>query len=354
MYSERKFLNIRKICLKWSLVVVLLFALGTDLYVQDVSAKRLSGDAQSENTIPDSNSSEFAKSKHMWKYSGTIYTVKDIQGDGYVSISGNYVDTMAIYKDRIYWRKTTELGHFPCEIIQMNLDCTEQKVLTESADSYIGITIYKDWLYYISLDQNEKRTAKKINLETLEEEDAPPYILRAGDENSWYGNSLNKKDHNIYRADPGFENPQSVPEIQGECLGVYHGVLYYMNQEEDGTYTTFSYDPVSKQNQIILQGNQFKSICSGKGLYYKTVEDGNVTLHRQDLQNDARTSFGFGNFNVYMGGGMDELDDDLYVTRFLPEQEVDNTEMWKISLTEGKPEKIGSWYNPNAENASKE
>lgn len=70
-----------------------------------MSAGKTSEGVQSENEISDSNDSEFAKSKHMWKYNGTIYTAKDIQREGYVSISGNYVDTMAIYKDRIYWRR---------------------------------------------------------------------------------------------------------------------------------------------------------------------------------------------------------------------------------------------------------
>ena len=104
----------------------------------------------------------------------------------------------------------------------------------------------------------------------------------------------------------------------------------------------------------MIEGNKFKSIVSGKGLYYKKIEDGKVTLYRQDLQTGTKKEYRFGSFNVYMGGGLHELGEDLYVTRYCPEQEEDNTELWKISLTNGNPEKISSGYSPNAEAAAEE
>lgn len=324
------------------------------MYLWNVKAGEISGNQSSESVTAENSQPEFAKSSHMWEYNGMVYTVNDIHKENYYSISGTYVDTMLIYKDKIYWRKTTEQGHFPCELIQMNMDCTDQKVLTDSMDSYIGMEVYDDYLYYVSLDQNDNRTSRKINLKTMEEEDAPPYVLKAGDANVWYVNALAEDDYRTYRAEPGFGNPQPVDEVKGTYLGVYNGILYYMEEEKDSTYTTKSYDFTKSETQVLVKGNKFKSIVSGKGLYYKEIKDGNVTLYRQDLQTGAKKEYGFGSFNVYMGGGLNELGENVYVTRFCPEQKEENTELWKVSLTDGKPEKISSGYTPNAEAAAEE
>lgn len=344
MYERGKDLRIKKFIFA-GLFLILLFGILTGVVcLQKVVASGFS---------EDENAEKFVKSGHMFKYNEKIYTVKNIHSDNFISISGNYVDTMLIYKDKIYWRKTTELGHFQCPLIQMNMDCTEQKTLTETVDSYAGMEVYDDYLYYISLADNENRSSRKINLSTMEESEAPPYILKAGDENVWFGVTLDEKE-TIYQAKPGFQDVQPVDSIKGVCLGVYNGILYYMTQEEDGTYTTSSYDPITQESEILVQGNQYKSICSGRGLYYKQVVDGTVTLYRKDLQTGAENTYRFGSFNVYMGGGLNELGEDVCITRFCPEKGEENTEIWKFSLINGNPEQIGSWYNPNAENAAKE
>lgn len=343
-----------KIFIKRIIALFLVITIEAGMCLTCANVVKASGNESSENTVTEQQQSEFVKSKHMWDYNGMVYTVNDIHKENFYSVSGKYVDTMLIYKDKIYWRKTTELGHFPCDLIQMNMDSTDQKVLTDSVDSYAGMEVYDDYLYYVSLGKDDKRTSRKINLKTMEEEDAPPYILRAGDENIWFVNSLTEDDHKLYQTEPGFKNPQPLDEIKGNCLGVYNGILYYMNQEDDATYTTKSYDFSKSEIQILIEGNKFKSIVSGKGLYYKKIEDGKVTLYRQDLQTGTKKEYGFGSFNVYMGGGLHELGEDLYFTRYCPEQEEDNTELWKISLTNGNPEKISSGYSPNAEAAAEE
>ena len=57
-----------------------------------------------------------------------------------------------------------------------------------------------------------------------------------------------------------------------------------MTQEEDGTYTTSSYDPITQESEILVQGNQYKSICSGRGLYYKQVVDRKKTFLYSEWQ----------------------------------------------------------------------
>ena len=129
---------------------------------------------------------------------------------------------------------------------------------------------------------------------------------------------------------------------------------YYMYQNDDGTYVTCTYDSETDQNEIILKDQPAKSVVSGSGLYYKQIVDGNTVLHRIDLKSGEQTEYNLGDFNLYMGGGFYELENEICVIRFVPEKGEMNTEFWAVSRTTGEKRLIGQWYNSNAENAAKE
>ena len=67
-----------------------------------------------------------------------------------------------------------------------------------------------------------------------------------------------------------------------------------------------------------------------------------------------KESFDLGEFNLYMGGGFNEVGDRIFLTQFTPENGQNNTELWELSHTSGKLERVATWYNPNAEAAAQE
>lgn len=291
-------------------------------------------------------------SKRMWEENETVYTVYDVQKPGYVSISGHYMDTMLVYNGRIYWRETAEDGTQKSTIISMDLDGTDQTVLSEKASPSTALSIANGCLYYVALDEMENKKSRKIDLQTGEEEEAPEYMLRSGNNEVWFSTSLS--DSKWYSSDPGFENIQEAREVKGTLLGVVGGKAYYMQQQDNGTYTTYSYDSITGQKEVILKDQTAKSLVNGNGLYYKKVVDGETVLYRMDLKTGSQEEYNLGDFHLYMGGGLYELEHKICIMRFVPEQALNNTEFWEISRETGQKELIGQWYNSNAENAAKE
>ena len=60
-------------------------------------------------------------------------------------------------------------------------------------------------------------------------------------------------------------------------LGINGDKIYYVYQENDGTYTTCAYNAKTDKSSKIIMGMSAKSIIAGDGLYYKYVADGNMT-----------------------------------------------------------------------------
>ena len=77
----------------------------------------------------DANTGEVVTSGTFGEYNGEIYTVDKVAKKGYHCISGQYKDTMAIYQDKIYWRKSSTVSGQSSEIIRMDLDGDNQTVL---------------------------------------------------------------------------------------------------------------------------------------------------------------------------------------------------------------------------------
>lgn len=295
---------------------------------------------------------EVLVSGRMWEKDGIIYTVYNAQKDGIKVISGDYLDTMILDGDKIYWRKTTTEGKNPCPIISMNLDGTEQEILAEDSYPSSYLCIYNDYLYYTSLDARGNKGSKKINLKTGEEEAAPSYMFRMGNDKVWFSTSL--ADEKIYSSAPGFKNIKPADAVNGTLLGVVDTKLYYLVQNDDGTYTTCSYEESTGKSEAILDSWLSKTIVDNTGLFYKDIRDGNTVLHRLDLSGGSQTDYNLGDFHLYMGGGFYELGNKLYFMRFQPENGENNTEFWEMPYNTEERELIGIWHNSNAENAAME
>lgn len=319
---------------------------------EELEEESSSDEVSADGSLSVEQPSQTVSSGRIWEDNGTIYTVYDIRQEGYVSISGDYVDTMIFSDGRIYWRKTTEEGKKQCPIISMNPDGSDQKILTEISHPSSVLCIYNGYLYYTSLDEQGNKGSRRINLENGQDEEAPLYMFRMGNDQVWISTSLT--DGKLYSSAPGFENPVFLEAVDGTLLDVVGTKLYYMWQDKDSTYITASYDCSTGEKDIILRNQPSKSIVSGSGLYFKNVADGNTVLHRIDLTDGMRTDYDLGDFHLYMGGGFYEVGDTLYIMRFVPENELNNAELWTFSRQTGEKALIGQWYNSNAENAAKE
>ena len=292
-------------------------------------------------------------SKHMWEQNGTIYTVNDVRMQGFHSVSGNYLDTMILYDNKIYLKRSQEEGSPLAQIIRMDLAGNNQEILTNNMQGNAKMCIYNGYLYYTHRDEDGNKAGWRQNLETGEEEEMGPYIFRAGNDHLWISTNLEENTWSI--SEPAYENIKKTDKIKGSMLGINDDKVYYMYKEDDDTYTTCSYNAKTDKSSKIIMGMPAKSTLAGDGLYYKSVSDGRTTLYRWDLNDkDKKESFDLGEFNLYMGGGFNEVGDRTFFVKFVPDNGQSNTELWELTRSSGKIERIATWYNANAEAASKE
>ena len=290
-------------------------------------------------------------SRIFWEYNGEIYTVDKVIKNGYHSISGQYRDTMAVYQDKIYWRKTSDSTDMSSQIICMDMDGGNEQVLTKSAKPNAKFCIYKNTLYYTSGDGKLNYGGRKIDLSTGEDVAGGDYVFRYASDSIWLSTGI--EDGKWYISDPGFENIKKESNIKGSVLGVVGNKICYMTQDDD-TWTTYGYDVKTDQKVILEKNNAARSVVAGSGLYYKRVADGNTILYRRNMKDGSITQYDLGEINLYMGGGCNEVGDQTFFIQFRPDQGENNTELWKLDRTSGEKERIASWYNENAESAAQE
>ena len=276
---------------------------------------------ESQSSTEDTDNEHMVyTSKHMWEQDGEIYTVNDVHMKGFHCMSGNYADSMILYDNKIYLKKIFAEGEPFAQIIRMDLD---------------------------------GKSGHRQNLETGEEEDLGAHIFRDGNDHLWV--STNGKGTVWSISEPCYKNIRKTDQIKGSMLGINGDKIYYVYQENDGTYTTCAYNAKTDKSSKIIMGMSAKSIIAGDGLYYKYVADGKTTLYRWDLNDkNKKESFDLGEFNLYMGGGFNEVGDRIFLTQFIPGNGQNNTELWELSHTSGKLERVATWYNANAEAAAQE
>lgn len=319
---------------------------------EENAAKEKEDNSQGENTETVRTEVQMPYSGRIWENGNKIYTVYDVDAEGFRSISGSYVDTMAVYGDKIYWRMNNGVENVPCPIISMNLNGEKREFLTDHAYASTFLCIHDGWLYYTSADGQGNKGSRKIDLETGKEEEAPPYIFRNGNEKVWFSTGI--EDGKWYISDPGFQNPNRIQDLKGTRLAVRGYKLYYMLQNENGTYTTCSYDSRTEETETLLTDQYAKSVVSGEGLYFKQETGDHTILYRRDLETGEQTEYDIGNFHLYLGGGFYELKDQICFMRFCPENGQENTEFWSMDRVTGERQLIGKWYNSNAVNAALE
>ena len=323
----------------------------TDTPESEVKDEKKCVASQENDSVQNTQETATVSSAIFWEYNGEVYTVDNVIKNGYHSISGQYKDTMAVYQDKIYWRKTNASSEMSSEIISMDMNGENQTVLTKSARPNAKFCIYDNYLYYTSGDGKINYDGRKIDLSTGEDTESGNYVFRCGSDSVWVSTGI--EDGKWYISDPGFQNIRTDDNIKGNVLGVVGNKICYMEQDGD-TWTTFGYDVKTGQRVILEKENTARSIVSGSGLYYKKVADGNTILYRRNMKDGSIENYDLGSFNLYMGGGCSEVGDSTYFIRFQPEQGERNTELWKLDRTTGEKEQIASWYNENAENAAKD
>lgn len=293
----------------------------------------------------------FLQAERVQKYNDIMYTAYDLERPGWYSISGVFTDSFLAYKNHIYWRNTGGPGRFPCELIRMDLNGKNKVTLVENVDSARGFTIYNDVIYYVALDENGGNSSCKIDLDTLEVNECPPYYIVAADEDKWIVASFLPQNQGLYYiCKPGFEKIQSLDYSYGRILGYYNNRIYFEGQEEDG-YRTYSYDVRNGEVKELLTGMKKSSVMGRKHLYYAR-KDSEVILCRLDLDTQEVDEYGIGDINIYMGRKIYEVDDEIYFIQFHPEQAHDNSELWRLDTVSGEYSYVGSWYNETAVNVT--
>lgn len=309
--------------------------------------------SQEQNSVQEAKTEETGtvSSAIFWDYNGEIYTVDNVIKSGYHSISGQYKDSMAIYKDKIYWRKTNTSSSTASEIICMDIDGENQEVLTKSAKPNAKFCIYDNSLYYTSGDGESNYDGRKIDLSTMEDEESGNYVFRCGSDSVWVSTGI--EDGYWYVSEPGFQNIREDNNLEGTVLGVVGNKICYMCEDGDN-FTTYGYDVKTGKKVTLEKDNAARSVVSGDGLYYKETADGNTILYRRDMKDGSVEQYDLGAFDMYTGGGCHEVGDTTFLLQFRPDQGENNTELWKLDRTTGEKERIATWYNENAENAAKE
>mgnify|MGYP000110908426 FL=1 len=138
------------------------------------------------------------------------------------------MDAIAVYEGKVYWRKNNGEENEPAEIIRMEPDGSGQEVLAENAHPSSLLCIDEGFIYYTASDEKGEQKSRRINLDTGENQEAPPYRFRAGNENFWFSTSL--EDGIWYCSEPGYKNIRSMSGVNGLRLGALDHKLYYMVQ----------------------------------------------------------------------------------------------------------------------------
>mgnify|MGYP000786664190 FL=1 len=190
--------------------------------------------AEASENVQEQAQDQMLYSSRMWESNGHIYTVYNVDAEGYTSLSGNYMDAIAVYEGKVYWRKNNGEENEPAEIIRMEPDGSGQEVLAENAHPSSLLCIDEGFIYYTASDEKGEQKSRRINLDTGENQEAPPYRFRAGNENFWFSTSL--EDGIWYCSEPGYKNIRSMSGVNGLRLGALDHKLYYMVQGEDSLY----------------------------------------------------------------------------------------------------------------------
>ena len=121
--------------------------------------------AEASENVQEQAQDQMLYSSRMWESNGHIYTVYNVDAEGYTSLSGNYMDAIAVYEGKVYWRKNNGEENEPVEIIRMEPDGSGQEVLAENAHPSSLLCIDEGFIYYTASD--EKGAASAMDSSSL-------------------------------------------------------------------------------------------------------------------------------------------------------------------------------------------
>ena len=137
--------------------------------------------AEASENVQEQAQDQMLYSSRMWESNGHIYTVYNVDAEGYTSLSGNYMDAIAVYEGKVYWRKNNGEENEPAEIIRMEPDGSGQEVLAENAHPSSLLCIDEGFIYYTASDEKGRaKKSRRINLDTGEKSGGSAIQIQSG------------------------------------------------------------------------------------------------------------------------------------------------------------------------------
>lgn len=325
--------------------------------IEEQQSEGISEDTQEiEKAENESEVEIFVASSHMQEYKDIIYTVYDVydtSGLNQIPQSTGYFDDMAVYKDKIYWCPSKGTGENQVDLIQMDLDGSNQIILSNCKNSWSSFFIYEDYLYYEYLVQYEKEgvwnstsECHRIDLKTLKDEECGSYIITDATEELWILQLADDWDH-IYYCEPGFKNIKLFPYISRSQYVDICGDMIYYTEEENFEQELWVYSLETGERELLLEEYTYMNYIANDVLY--STENGK--LIRKDLRNGSIQKYnlkGIEMTNMYIIeiNGMAYFDTftDAFDTQKVTDTVPPNTLLWELDMTTGEIEEVGRWY----------
>lgn len=289
-------------------------------------------------------------SKRIWDYDGTIYTSYAMDNTNWTSLTEDYHDTFIAYHNNIYLRRANIENSDTRELVCEDMNGNDT-VIAQDVNPLYGLVIYKDYLYYVALDNNMQSEGKVVDLSDLSVADSEDYQIKAADANTWILCGIKGEEGGqLFMCDPGFENINKLDITTDTFMGIYDDKIYFQTQE-DGKYHVQTYDVSSGDIASVLEDLDEPAVLSGSDLFYAEKTGNGTTLHRMEVGANGKVyEYSLKDIDVYMRGSFYEADNKVYLTRFLQGKEENNAEMIALDLQSGEYESIGMWTNTEIQN----
>lgn len=288
----------------------------------------------------------FVKSSTMQEYKGTIYTILDVNDDaGMTKILGNYMSSILVYDDYIYYTDVGGTGGGPTQLMRMHLDGSGYEVLVNDLESESTFCVYDNVLYYQNSTTyfNEddgcvetEMAGRSIDLETMEirEED---FIFLTGNENNWI---VFQTYDEFYYSAPGFEQVHklSADVALYQILGIYDSYMYYYFDQVIYRCSLENFHIETIATDVL----DFKMVLSESGLYYFDMENEKL-IYRIELEDMSVKTYDLSGMSYDVWGVWQEIGEKAYFSTGTDDYRL-NTEYWELDLENAEIRSLGVWF----------
>ena len=326
-----------KALIRLLLFMIIVLGLGVFVYLRMSDGSGLTG-AKDKSSY---------KSTHIVEYDGQVYTSYQVDKQDWKVIDDDYHSSFIIHDDQIYMRKIQGDDDQKAQLLQMNLDGNNRKVLAENVTTRYGLRLYNNKLYFAVVTADGTIGRRSVNLKDLTISQSERYHIEDVSDDVWIlsgtgGDRLGK----VFQCKPGFEDVEQLKGVpDGECLGYYDGRVYFQDRDSE-SYPIYSYDIESGSFSTLVEGYDEDGTLSNGNIYYADKTDTGTILHRIDLSdNNAEYEYELNNVDLYMKGCFYQIENKLYVMRFARDNMERNTEIIELNLDNSEYGVVGGWLN---------